>query len=993
MHGRRLILVLTAATLAACSGDDDDGDGAPRDGGVERDGGEVADRDGGFRDSGLPPDAGPPPDSGVRWFESSCADCNTNCPGGLCLTAGTGERFCADGCGDDLDGCIDGYSCVDITGGMGNPQYYCIPPNATCLPENVNFGTSCYGDTTGCGPGRDWCEADRHALGYCTNTCFRPSDCPAGFECELGDDFVTSVCRATTITGAERCGHGNDRDDLVETSCAIDSDCPPSKLCVRSEPRLSGVCVDPCTDGSTCGTGQTCSPTDRGMVCLSDDCRCHAQATTDRDLLGEALGNIGLTRCSAIWDVFSFQNLPKDMFLDPYRLSWFDEIHNEPLRGPEYMKGVVADLDAAAAPGMPAPTRAARMVERLATLVDRPAVTTPPTMPDPVEPLAEAVIDLISATGGAPDRAAIIADAMDVPMNLQLSLAEVIDAIRRADLAQKRAVPNPANREALYDFGHAFVARRADGFGLNPATQGSENLFNTGVGYGDLYGAAVDVLDAIGSADLGQFAATPTGTSSAAAVFLFSQDTPIGRIAIGDGEHSIYTDTSTAMPDAWALLVDLGGDDHYLVNAAGNADEDNSVSVLIDLGGSDHYGYVEVPHPLDDFRLASDAGGRYTPTAGPDEDNGPISLSDTPRQGGGRMGTAVLVDLGTGGDEYRSLRMSQGAGLFGTGVLVDEGGDDLYLAETVAQGAGSFGIGLHFDGGGNDERRAYQFSQGFAYARAAGASYDVDGDDTYFMDPGDPMFGGDPLYFSAQRAGRANSTLGQGYAFGRRADFTDRAFMSGGIGILVDAAGTDEYTGSIFAQGGGFWFGTGVLADHDGNDTYDALWYAMGTGAHYALGYLLEGGGNDTYGGTLPRVNVTMGGAHDYTASFLIDDAGDDVYWGSRITLGAGNVNGIGFLVDNAGDDQYRPRLDYALGNASLSEPVQPGNARRKVNSIGVFIDAGGNDTYEVADMPPEAPIGNDMAWQQAINEDPEINKNERGTGIDGTGDSTLTAR
>lgn len=981
------LLLSSLLGVAACSGGEDD-EPPVRDGGV-RDGGEVvAPRDGGFRDAGST-DAGPPPDSGVLWYESSCADCATGCPGGMCLTA-RGESFCADECGGDLDGCIDGYVCFDITNGMGAPQHYCLPPGTTCEPDDVNYGTSCYGDATGCGPERDWCEGDHHALGYCTTACATDRDCPQGFACGLGDDFVSTVCLATRLAGAEYCGRRNDLA-LGETPCTLDRDCAANRSCVRSEPTLPGVCAPPCGDG--CADGTTCTPTARGDVCLSRDCECHGLGTDgERDLLAEALANVELTRCSLIWDTFAFANLPKDILVDPYRLSWFDDIHNEPLRGPGFAKSVVADLDDAIANDS-APERAAAMVERLAALVDHPAIFHPRNAPNMAEPLTEAVVDLISATGGTPDRAAILADAQDVPMDLQLVLAEIIDAVRRADEAQKTAVPSATTRASLYQYGPAFIAPRSDRFGLNVTAQGTRTLLNETLPYGELYGAAVELLNVVGAADLSRFAAQPTSTSSAAAAFLFVQDTPIGRIAIGDAENGIYEPIGAGEDDAWALLVDLGGDDVYRIPAGGNVSDRNSVSVLVDLGGDDRYAYVEVPHPLDGDRLVSDAGGRYTPTGPVSEDNGPTSFSDTPRQGGARMGTAMLIDLGGGDDHYQSLRMSQGTGVFGAGVLVDDDGDDTYLGEAAVQGASAFGIGLLYDGGGNDERRAYQFAQGFAYARAAGLLYDVDGDDIYFLDPGDPDFGGDPLYLSGQRPGRANSSLGQGFAFGRRADFSDRAFMSGGIGLLVDAAGHDRYDASIFAQGGGFWFGTGILADHAGNDAYDALWYAMGTGAHYALGYLLEGGGNDTYGGVLPPVNVTIAGAHDFTAAFLIDESGDDVYYGSRITLGAGNVNGIGVFVDNAGDDEYRPRNEYGIGNAALSENTAPGNARRKVKSIGVFVDAGGNDLYEVNAMPPVAPIGDDRAWQQLRNEDPGVAKNERGTGIDGDGESTLHAR
>jgi hypothetical protein len=293
------------------------------------------------------------------------------------------------------------------------------------------------------------------------------------------------------------------------------------------------------------------------------------------------------------------------------------------------------------------------------------------------------------------------------------------------------------------------------------------------------------------------------------------------------------------------------------------------------------------------------------------------------------------------------------------------------------------------DLGGDDVRDSYTMSQGFAFAKAAGLIYDVSGDDQYLMDPGDPAVGGDPLYFNAQRAGRSNLSLGQGYAFVRRADFTDRAVMSGGVGILIDAAGSDRYEGSIFAQGGGFWFGTGILADRDGDDTYDSLWYGMAAGAHYSLGFLLEGGGNDVYGGVFPRVNVTIAGGHDYTAVFLIDEAGDDMYLGSRITIGSGNANGMGFLVDNDGTDLYDAPSLYSIGSAGLLEGDEPGSAKRKVYSLGVFIDAAGTDTYTMM-MMPRMGVGNDTIWRGTNNDDPLVQEVELGTGVDGAGESTL---
>jgi hypothetical protein len=416
--------------------------------------------------------------------------------------------------------------------------------------------------------------------------------------------------------------------------------------------------------------------------------------------------------------------------------------------------------------------------------------------------------------------------------------------------------------------------------------------------------------------------------------------------------------------------------------------------VLIDLGGDDQYGYVAVPDPMDGTRLPSDGTGRYHPRLPPTMDNGPVTFSDTPRQGGGRLGTAILVDLGGGNDRYTSLRMSQGSGILGTGVLIDDGGNDTYQAESLSQGAGTFGIGILFDVGGDDVHKAYSMAQGFAFARSAGLVYDLAGKDQYLMDVGDPMSGGDPLYFNAQRPGMANSTLGQGFGFGRRADTTDRAFMSGGVGILVDAEGDDAYQGSIFAQGGGFWFGTGILADETGNDHYDGMWYAMGAAAHYSLAFLLDGGGDDVYGGVLPKIDVTQGGGHDYSAAFLIDESGNDIYNGSRITLGCGNSNGMGFFADNGGDDQYTAISGYAIGAGGLvgTDVDFPGSPRHRVNTIGIFLDGAGHDTYSRMGMMVMG-IADDMTWVQKINMDPMVNRVEKGAGVDGVGETTLHAR
>lgn len=985
--------------LAACGGEDPCDGEACADAAVAADARDDAASGDGPADAGFPDadpiDTGPPDlgvaDAGTAFRETSCADCAGGC--GLCVSTQE-QSFCVDECASDLDGCLAGFSCVDIDRDMNQELFVCVPPGAICDQFGITFGTPCSGGTGLCAFDRTACQGDVMGMGYCTDACLDDRNCPAPYRCAPGDDGA-SVCLARFASDAERCA----REGLEEERpCLWDPDCEGA-VCVHAGPGQPGVCAPEAEEGS-CAAGTTLRRHEAREVCVPERCACRGEHVAEgvRDLLAEALAAAGHTRCTALYEIRELIANPPDILHDPYRLSFFDPVLTEPWKAPGWARSAVGTLDDAALADRSVAYRAARVIEAQAILAERPAVRHAPEAIDPVAPLADAVARFVTAAGGAPDRAAIEADAADVPLDLQLAVATVVEGARQALLARRAAfamVP-AATVQQLYDYGPAFVVPRADGFGLSPANANIERLFNRDLRYGELFGGTADLLDAIDLAGLERFA-VPAGTATVAtssASFVFSHDTPAGRIAIGGGENGIYDERATGFEGAWAVLIDLGGHDDYRIAAGGNVSAANGVSVVIDLGGDDRYGYVEVPHALDlPPRLPSDAGGRFTPLR-PDQGT-PISLSEVPRQGSGRAGIGVLVDLGAGSDHYQSLRMAQGSGIFGAGVLADDGGDDTYLAEVMAQGAAAFGIGLLLDLGGSDLRSAYQFAQGFAYARAVGVAYDVAGDDRWLLDAGDPMFGGDPLYPSAQRPTNSNASLGQGFGFGRRADFSDRAFMSGGIGVLVDAEGRDEYEGSVFAQGGGFWFGTGILADHRGADHYDGMWYAMASGAHYALGFLLDGDGSDTYGGRLPRVNVTLAGGHDFSAAFLIDEAGDDTYNGSRITLGSGNASGTGVFADNGGDDRYSVLSAFSLGAAGLldAELARAGSTRRKIDTLGVFIDASGTDAYEQVGMAP-VDARDDAVWLRSQSADPAVQATERGTAIDASeGDSTLHAR
>ncbi len=956
-----------------------------------------AEADAGEPDSG-PPDAGAL-DAGQVFREASCRDgCPDGCAPGICLTTAD-EDFCADRCDSDLSGCLAGFTCLDV-GSAGRPIFVCVPPAGTCELRGIGFGTTCAGDTSACVFDREMCQGDRFAVGYCTDLCATDGACPPGWSCVSGDE-QERVCVPDYATGAERCAQ---EDVATERPCTWDGDCPEGLWCVGEAEGRIGVCAETAVLDGRCAPGfQPRWDTD-DIRCVTDRCACRGTPVLPsgtRDLLGEALASVGLDRCSAIHQVQELVANTPDVMGDPYRLRALRPLLGEPWRIPSWgtaqVAALEAPLDAAPAPG-PGETAAA-MLEAMAVIGETPAPAAPLEPVDPAEPLVDAVARFITEAGGTPDRAALAADAADVSPQLQLAMATVVEGARQALIARRTAFTgvNAATLAQLYDYGPAFVIRRADGLGLSPATERMQTLLTRTVQYGALASGAAAALRAIDTSGLAALAETPpAGTATVAtstAVLLFSQDTPVGRIALGDGGNGIYDERIPGFGGAWAVLVDLGGHDTYRIAAGGNASATNPVSVLVDLGGRDRYGYVEVPTARDGARLPADAGGRYAPTG--TMDGGPVSLSEIPRQGGARAGIAVAVDLGSDDDRYASLRLSQGAAVLGAGVLVDQGGDDTYVGEALVQGAAAFGYALFLDLAGADTHDAYQFAQGFSFARAVGAAVDAGGDDAWRMDVGDPALGGDPMYPSAQRPTNSNASLGQGFSFGRRADFSDGAHMSGGVAILLDRAGDDVYRGSVFAQGGGFWFGAGILADRAGHDRYDGLWYQGGTGAHYAIGLLLDAGGDDRYGRSITPVNVTLGGGHDWSAAFLVDESGDDDYLGSRITLGSGNANGFGFLVDNGGDDAYETLTPtYGTGAAGLRDEAlrAPGSARRKVDTLGVFIDAGGRDTYR-AGMMTSMDAGDDRMWRHSESPEPEIRAVERGAGIDGVGESSIHAR
>ncbi len=331
--------------------------------------------------------------------------------------------------------------------------------------------------------------------------------------------------------------------------------------------------------------------------------------------------------------------------------------------------------------------------------------------------------------------------------------------------------------------------------------------------------------------------------------------------------------------DYWFIL-DLGGDDHYDLTY----DSHNPHPVIIiDLSGNDLY------QTKTDFAIAS-----------------------------GCMTVSMLLDF-EGDDSYRGQRFSLGSGYFGFGLLYDKSGNDHYDGDTHVQGAGTYGLGLLIDESGRDIYNAAAYAQGFGYVRGFGMIIEGDGADSYYA-------GG--KYKDFLRYDQHYLSMSQGFGFG------SRPILSGGIGIILDRKGNDNYYSDIFAQGASYWWSLGMIYDSDGNDNYQSFQYAQGAATHMTLGALIDDFGDDVYTGK----GLMQGVGHDYSCGLILDRHGNDLYTAYDLSQGAGSANGAGLLIDNEGDDRYYVKIKKNTHGY--------GNPRRDFGSIGLFIDLGGFDQY-----------------------------------------------
>jgi hypothetical protein len=300
----------------------------------------------------------------------------------------------------------------------------------------------------------------------------------------------------------------------------------------------------------------------------------------------------------------------------------------------------------------------------------------------------------------------------------------------------------------------------------------------------------------------------------------------------------------------------------------------------------------------------------------------------------GLYATAALVDLGTGDEAYGNTDAprecgTNGGGALGVGFLLDEGGNDIYTADSYGtNGGGYLGVGLLLDAAGDDTYTADRYgTNGGGRLGGVGLLHDAGGNDTYTAGSGGTNGGGDEgVGFLLDQAGNDTYNANRSGTNGGG---------NGGVGFLVDEGGDDTYTADSFGTNGGSDEGVGFLHDAAGNDTYTADSYGTNGGGLAGVGFLHDAGGNDTY--TADSYGTNGGGQAG--VGLLLDAAGDDTYTAGRYgTNGGGRLGGAGLLLDEAGNDTY------TAGDRGTNGGGDEG--------VGLLLDAAGTDRYEDPAVP-----------------------------------------
>lgn len=514
------------------------------------------------------------------------------------------------------------------------------------------------------------------------------------------------------------------------------------------------------------------------------------------------------------------------------------------------------------------------------------------------DPLAAGLAMMVRGLDGAEGWSPALPDESTLPRLLRSEIGRVFAAIGQANRFRQRAfaawpkamTPQRLLRQAIE--GQLEPFEEPDFRRLFPLVE-REALM---AGMLDLV-AAVEHLD--------HFLAATPGIPAVS----WRLQTPLGLVVIDTtGENNRHP-----LEDP-LLVVDTGGNDVYRFTTKTRG---NRISVLLDRGGNDHY----------------------------------IAQAAAADPSSAVMGYGILWDTG-GDDRYEAGTFAQGAALFGAALLVDAGGTDIFSARGYAQAFALGGVALVVSMGGDDSYRALTHAQGSGGPEGTAVLLDAAGNDRYTLG-NEPLVApssqlADRNLSMGQGAGwgiRADfgdgrsTTGGIGALFDFAGDdrYTAQVFAQGagfleGTGLLVDGGGRDGFDAAWYAMAASAHRAAGVLIKRgDGDDAYTASHSTSIGAAHdFSVAFFIDEGGNDRY----DIGHLGIGAAHDNSTALFVDAAGDDRY-GVRsrecIAFGAAHLSqwgtigedapNLGLFFDLSGNDSYTSSCPCPANNSTWTWP------------------------------------------------------------------------
>jgi hypothetical protein len=673
-----------------------------------------------------------------------------------------------------------------------------------------------------------------------------------------------------------------------------------------------------------------------------------------QDALSDALKKVGLTTEDLGYKPKGYWSRYPDPGRVPHKLPFFDDLFREPLEIPIFARSLAHVAEDYLGKDYKKRDRLYQClyffgVDKLAGVFRNYGANLSAKLEEK-DPLYSAYFDLLRATshqenflsfGGAYEEEDSLKKAIgEIPLDYQRVfsriLINILDAYRFWELAMRRV-----------DMGKLSLLETIDD--LDETQSGGE------VYYPELDDIKRDLDDAsLAYATLKVAQAVEIAMESLDSLriveklkpFRLEMESPIGDIVISNEGDEVYRG------ERYLLIIDLKGNDRYEGRIAAGIYPDCPISVLIDLSGDDTY-------------KSEDLFGS---------------------QGAGIGGIGILLDS-RGNDTYLAGKGAQGYGLLGYGVLWDLKGSDSYTLTTQGQGCGMMGVGVLLDSGGDDSYYLYGNGQGDGEFGGIGVLADRYGDDHYKAEPFSQVYNrGD--YHSK---GKINANNAQGFGGGRRGDGSDGHSWAGGLGVLIDIEGDDLYESGNWSKGCGYWYGVGILYDGSGDDTYRSCYFTQASGAHYAIGALIDEGGNDMHI-LFETKGAALAFGWDFTIAYFEDDGGDDLYDAGIISLGTAEIRSNALFLEMGGDDVYKVNWktlklgasDYRKGYRYPNR-YSPYIFSRYTKNIGIFLDLGGNDRYELRGKVEgnESIYGNNRFWLQPVESDTTYGYGNFGIGWD----------